>query len=70
MCCAVGSGLVLASPASDSPLEFVLEVLVVLVVPEPALFVLLELLEPHAAIASAQAAVASEMSVSRNGRDI
>jgi hypothetical protein len=69
MCWALASGLVLASPESDSPLELELEVLVV---PELALLlvVLLELLEPHAAIASAQAAVATEMSVSRNGRDI
>jgi hypothetical protein len=59
--------LVLASPASDSPLEFVLEVL--LVAPElPPLLPLLELLEPHAATPITHAMAMTDISVIRNTR--
>jgi hypothetical protein len=70
MCCALGLGLVLASPESDSPpgapeLELLLVLLLELLL---ELLVLLELLDPHAATTTAQAIAARGMSVSRNRR--
>ncbi len=63
MCWTLLFGLVLASPASESPLLVELELPLGLVV-----VVLLELLPPHAVTAIAQAIVTATVSVSRNGR--
>jgi hypothetical protein len=68
----VGSGLVLASPASESPLLLLLLLLLELL--PPLLLPLLALLElpldPQAATAITKAIAAARVSVSRNGRII
>ena len=69
MCWAFGSGLVSASPASEMPLAFVLELELVLLEALPPLAeVLLLLFEPHAATTSTHASATTLISVSRSRR--
>jgi hypothetical protein len=63
----VGNGLVLASPASESPPLLLLELVPPLLLPLAELLELLPL-DPHAATAITKAIAAARVSVSRNGR--